>query len=175
MSEQNRSIRKPVEYYLNLSYEIEVQKEEEGGFVVSIPVLPGCITQVEEWGEAEDAIEEVRRIWIQTAYEDGVKIPLPKSAKEYSGKFVLRIPRSMHRNLDTRAQEEGVSLNMLVVSLISQSLGRRDECRETATIGGESHGSDLCGIWGQKLEVRKPKQPETLKLPDRSAWDRMRN
>jgi len=175
MNEQSRSRRKPVEHYLNLSYEIEVQKAEEGGFVVSIPVLPGCITQVEQWGEAEDAVEEVRKGWIQAAYEDGVEIPLPKSEKEYSGKFVLRIPRSMHRNLDRRAEEEEISLNTLVVSLISQSLGRRDEFREAAPIGGGLHGSDFFSTGWEKLEIPRRKQPETLRLSDKSTWYSSRN
>jgi len=165
MNEQSTSRRKPVEYYLNLSYEIEVQKAEEGGFVVSIPVLPGCITQVEEWGEAENAIEEVRGSWIQAAYEDGVEIPLPRSKKEYSGKFVLRIPRSMHRNLDRRAEEEGVSLNTLVVSLISQSLGNRtiDPAHDEKEISREKWVSDWEILWN-----RPPKEPERPRLSGRS-------
>ena len=173
MTEQRRSRRKPVDYYLDLSYEIEVQKAEEGGFVVSIPVLPGCITQVEEWGEAENAIEEVRKGWIEAAYEDGVEIPLPRSKKEYSGKFVLRIPRSMHRNLDRRAEEEGISLNTLVVSLISEGLGRRDV--EITLAGGGLHGSDFFSTGWEKLEIPRRKQPETLRLSDKSTWYSSRN
>ena len=167
MSEQSRSRRKPVEYYLDLSYEIEVQKAEEGGFVVSIPVLPGCITQVEEWGEAEKAIEEVRGSWIQAAYEDGVDIPLPRSEKEYSGKFVLRIPRSMHRNLDRRAEEEGISLNTLVVSLISQSLGNRTI--DPAPDEEEPSDDRWAGEW-EILWNRPPKEPARPRLSDRSHF-----
>ncbi len=42
---------------------------------------------------------------------------------EYSGKFVLRVPRSLHRNLCRIAKQEGVSLNHLCVALLSCSVG----------------------------------------------------
>lgn len=133
MTIKGKTPEKALEDYLTLSYPIEVQEAEEGGFVVSIPALPGCVTQVEKWQEAYGSIEEVRREWITTAYEDGVEIPLPKTEKEYSGKFVVRIPKSMHRKLDIRAEDEGVSLNTLLVSMISLCLGSaRAEVAPTA-------------------------------------------
>ena len=123
MTMKEKTPKKTLEYFLALSYSIEVQQAEEGGFVISIPELPGCITQVEQWEDAYSSIDEVRKEWIKAAYEDGAEIPLPKSGKEYSGKFVLRIPKSMHRRLDERAEDEGVSLNTLLISMISECLG----------------------------------------------------
>ena len=43
-----------------------------------------------------------------------------------SGKWVQRVPQSLHAKLAARAEKEGVSLNTLVVSLIAEGLGRRD-------------------------------------------------
>ena len=43
-----------------------------------------------------------------------------------SGKWVQRVPKSLHANLAAKAEKEGVSLNTLVVSLIAEGLGRRD-------------------------------------------------
>ena len=123
MTIPSESTERSKEYYIGLSYPIEIQKAEEGGFVVSIPTLPGCVTQVEKWEEAESSIESVRREWIRTAYEDGLEIPLPDDEKRYSGKLVLRIPKSMHHKLDMRAEDEGVSLNTLMVSMLAQCLG----------------------------------------------------
>jgi antitoxin HicB len=124
MTREERPAEKGLEYYLSLSYAIEVREDkEEGGYVVSIPALPGCVTQVEKWEEAQSSIEEVRKEWMTTAYEDGVEIPLPGTDREYSGKFVVRVPKFIHRELDARAGDEGVSLNTLLVSMISQCLG----------------------------------------------------
>jgi antitoxin HicB len=42
-----------------------------------------------------------------------------------SGKWVQRVPKSLHARFAAKAGEEGVSLNTLVVSLIAEGLGRR--------------------------------------------------
>jgi antitoxin HicB len=42
-----------------------------------------------------------------------------------SGKFVTRLPRSLHQRLTLRARAEGVSLNALVMTLIAEGLGQR--------------------------------------------------
>ena len=164
MTMKSKSQRKPLQYYMDLLYEIEIQKAQEGGFVVNIPALPGCIAQVEKWEEVEGTIEDVRREWIRMAYEDGVEIPLPKSEKEYSGKFVLRIPRSLHRNLDKTAESEGVSLNTLIVSIISQSLGSRSV--EIAPADADSGSDTWVNEW-ETLWSKPPREPDEPRLPSR--------
>ncbi|HXT04816.1 MAG TPA: toxin-antitoxin system HicB family antitoxin, partial [Casimicrobiaceae bacterium] len=39
----------------------------------------------------------------------------------YSGKFVVRVPRSVHARLARKAKQEGVSLNQLVSSVLSRA------------------------------------------------------
>jgi antitoxin HicB len=46
-----------------------------------------------------------------------------------SGKFVQRIPKSLHARLQARAKQEGVSMNTLVVSFIAEGLGKREAHR----------------------------------------------
>jgi HicB family. len=43
------------------------------------------------------------------------------------GNFILRVPISTHQKLKELAYKEGVSLNMLVNTLIADSLGRLEE------------------------------------------------
>ncbi len=45
--------------------------------------------------------------------------PLPLSSRSYSGKFVVRVPPEIHRELAIKAAEEGVSLNRLVSAKLS--------------------------------------------------------
>ena len=54
---------------------------------------------------------------------------LPKPGCSQSGKWVQRVPRSDHARLFGKAKEEGVSLNTLVVSMISEELGKREQQR----------------------------------------------
>lgn len=41
-----------------------------------------------------------------------------------SGKFVARVPKSIHAQLAARAKMEGVSLNAMVLTLIAKGLGQ---------------------------------------------------
>ena len=54
----------------------------------------------------------------------GQAIPEPAPKEEYSGKFVVRLPRSLHRQLVESAEREGVSLNQLVNVALAQVVGR---------------------------------------------------
>lgn len=106
--------------YLALQYPFNVVADEEGGYVVIFPDLPGCLTQVETIDEIPEMVEEARRLWIKAEYEMGRDIPLPSYPEEYSGKFVVRIPRSLHRTLAESAEHEGVSLNQYVATLLAR-------------------------------------------------------
>jgi antitoxin HicB len=111
--------RRDLEFYLNLRYPITVHPDPDGGYVVEVEELPGCMTQAETLDEAFKAIEDARQVWIQGTYEMGQDIPLPRDMEEYSGKFMVRIPRSLHRNLVRAAKREGVSLNQYITSLLA--------------------------------------------------------
>jgi predicted RNase H-like HicB family nuclease len=92
---------------------------EVGGYVIRFPDLPGCMTQVDSIEEVSDAAKEIQELWLETAYETGVQIPEPSYPETHSGKFNVRLPKSLHRRLAERAQDEGVSLNQLVVALLA--------------------------------------------------------
>ncbi len=49
-------------------------------------------------------------------------IPTPGALENQSGKWVQRVPKSIHLRLVNRAKEEGVSLNTLVIMMLSESL-----------------------------------------------------
>jgi predicted HicB family RNase H-like nuclease len=51
---------------------------------------------------------------------------LPATEQDYSGKFVLRLPKSLHRRLAQQAEQEGVSLNQYAVSLLSEATGQTE-------------------------------------------------
>ncbi len=116
MNDQNR---RPLEDYLALAYPFQVVADPENGFLVRFPDLPGCFTQVDTVDDIGSMAEEIRTLWIETEYERGADIPKPTYPEEYSGKFNLRLPRSLHRRLAEAADREGVSLNQYAVALLS--------------------------------------------------------
>jgi predicted HicB family RNase H-like nuclease len=50
----------------------------------------------------------------------GESPPLPLSSKKFSGKFVVRIPPNVHRQLVIKAAEEGISLNRLISAKLTK-------------------------------------------------------
>lgn len=60
-------------------------------------------------------VEEVIRDMIA----NGEEAPQPIASKRFSGKFVVRVPPEVHRNLAIQAAESGVSINRLVSSRLS--------------------------------------------------------
>jgi antitoxin HicB len=99
--------------------------EEGGGYLVEFPDLPGCMSDGETIEEAIANGAAAKRDWIAAMRQAGRKVPPPTAAESYSGKWVLRTPKSLHRSLAERARQEGVSLNALAVAMLAQGLGHR--------------------------------------------------
>ena len=57
--------------------------------------------------------------WIETKLEGGFPVPQPINDSQFSGKFVLRIPKTLHARLAMEAEKEGVSLNQYAVYKLS--------------------------------------------------------
>lgn len=113
---------KTLEDYVALPYRMEiVEDKDEGGFVVSFPDLPGCITCGQTEETAVSNARDAKRAWIAAALEDGVEIPEPDSLEDYSGQFKLRIPRSLHRALAQHSRQEGISMNQYCLYLLSRN------------------------------------------------------
>lgn len=69
-------------------------------------------------GEAKLSPEEEASLAAAEAMDDGTTVDLEdykKQLEEYSGKLVIRIPRSLHKSLKEAAAAEGVSLNQYML------------------------------------------------------------
>jgi len=117
---------KPIEYYLKAVYPVTVYPAPEGGYVAEIEDLPGCLTEGETLEEVFQRIEDTRRAWIEIQYEDGMEIPLPRTEQRYSGKFLVRIPKALHRQLANQAKRESVSLNQYVGAMLAEKATLKD-------------------------------------------------
>lgn len=108
--------------YLAMPYRMEVvEDKEEGGFVVSYPELPGCLTCGETIEDAVENAVEAKKSWLKAAIEEEIEIREPGMLEDYSGQFKLRLPRSLHRSLAESAKKEGVSMNQYCVYLLAQN------------------------------------------------------
>lgn len=112
-----------VDDYLRLPYTRELIPEPEGGWFVRIKELPGCMSQGDTPDEAMAMIADAMVGWLESALAHGQAIPKPRHDEAYSGKFVVRMPKSMHRRLAETAQADGVSLNQWTVVALASALG----------------------------------------------------
>jgi predicted RNase H-like HicB family nuclease len=112
-------MRQPLSFFLEQRYPYLVTPDPDGGFLLAFPDLPRCMTQVSDERDIPRAADEIRSLWLESAYANDVDIPLPRTEETYSGKFVVRVPRSLHQRLAESAEQDGISLNQYVVSLLS--------------------------------------------------------
>ena len=99
---------------------------EGGGYLISYPDFSECISDGETLEEAIINGQDALAATIATLEAKGFPIPAPNSGGVASGKFVARVPKSLHAQLTTRAKAEGVSLNTLVLTFLAEGLGRRE-------------------------------------------------
>lgn len=95
---------------------------EGGGYLIEFPDLPGCISDGETIEEAIMNGKDAIVCWLETAKQFGDEIPEPGSSNAASGFWVQRVPSSIHTQLSRRAEQEGVSLNTLVTTMLSERL-----------------------------------------------------
>lgn len=97
-------------------------------WAAEIPDLPGCIGAGDTAEEAVSMALDAKKAWIDAATEEGREVPKPKNLyqDDFSGKFTLRLPKTLHKELTIQAEEEGVSINQYVLFLISKSLDKND-------------------------------------------------
>lgn len=104
--------------------------EEGGGYLITFPDLPGCMSDGETEAEAVANGRDAFLAWVSARHDAKKPVPSPAYQPEpvpsVSGRFVTRLPKSVHAKLAERAKTEGVSLNTLVLALIAEGLGRKD-------------------------------------------------
>lgn len=120
---KNEKLQEKLEYYMKKKYRFEItEDEDEGGYVISYPDLIGCVSVGETLEDAVKNGEAAKREWFIATLENGVTVPEPFSADDYSGQFRLRVPKSLHKYLAERSKQEGISMNQYCIYLLSHSI-----------------------------------------------------
>jgi len=139
-------------------------REQDGGFNARVIEFSGCFAEGDTAAEAAQNLETAAEAWVEGALEDGFPIPEPTGETEYSGRFVLRLPRSLHRRCALLAQQEGVSLNQFVVFSLAQQVG---EHRAESRIANRIDNALWYAIKNTEAEIKdwnKPSQTYTAEF-----------
>ena len=107
-----------------MKYNFRVYQTEANGvrfWVAESSDLEHCVGQGNTSAEAVKELEQNELTWLEVAQQFGDEIPQEsiKSSAQFSGKFTVRLSRTLHRKLSERAEEEGVSLNALATEALS--------------------------------------------------------
>ena len=87
--------------------------EEDEEFLGLCSEFPSLSWFAETSEKTLKGIHSVVKECIEDMLENGEEVPLPISSRNYSGKFMVRIPPEVHRHLALEAIEAGVSLNRI--------------------------------------------------------------
>jgi antitoxin HicB len=135
-------MKKSLEYYEKLPYHIILEPWDDGGgvyWVARVAELPHCLIHGDTPEEAIREIEEVKKDWIKSNLERGLKIPEPISRK-YSGQISLRIPPSLHKLLSDIATVQEVSLNQFMTMALAREAGLHPETVKAKAKCGRAAG-----------------------------------
>ena len=111
---------KGVSYYMSLPYARRIIKQSKNRYFAEVEELPGCMAQGISETDALANLEKSMRIWFKRMVEKDIPIPLPIETREYSGKFLVRLPTYIHKRLVNSARNQRISLNQYVVTLLTE-------------------------------------------------------
>jgi predicted HicB family RNase H-like nuclease len=94
--------------------------EEDSEYVGLCTELPSLSWLAKTQEAALKGIRNVVADVIKDMKKNGEEIPQPLANKNYSGKFMVRVPPEVHRSLAIQAAESGVSINRLVSTRLSR-------------------------------------------------------
>jgi len=111
MSTKSQKLKYPIEVFWN---------DEDEAYIAVVPDLPGCSAVGDSEEEALNEAQDAMAAWLQAAKKAGREIPSPSIDNNFSGKFVIRVPKRLHASLTRKAKMQGVSLNQYVLFLLSE-------------------------------------------------------
>ncbi len=93
--------------------------DEDEAFIGLCAEFPGL-----SWAAAtaEKALKGIRKVvkdCVEDMQQNNEEVPVPLTTRKYSGKFMVRVPPEVHRNLAIEAAESGVSLNRVASAKLS--------------------------------------------------------
>lgn len=95
--------------------------EEDECYVGSIPGFLGKCCHGDNELKVFDQLCQILDEWIEIHEED--QIPLPEETnKDYSGRFLLRIDKELHKLLTLKAKQANQSLNQFIESLLKRTI-----------------------------------------------------
>jgi len=94
--------------------------DEDNSFVATIPGIQALSALGATHEEALSELLIASDAYFEALEAAGKPFPLPEKAIPYSGQLRLRMPKSLHAALSHKAENENISLNTYIITLLSE-------------------------------------------------------
>ncbi|HEX5618403.1 MAG TPA: toxin-antitoxin system HicB family antitoxin [Solirubrobacteraceae bacterium] len=114
-----------IRHYLNLPYRIALTRDgldEERPWRAAVEELAGCAARGTTAADAAGRIPAAVADWVADAHAAGREVPEPRGARDYSGKLLLRMSKTLHAELAQAAERDEVSLNAYINLLLATAI-----------------------------------------------------
>ncbi|MDY8094191.1 toxin-antitoxin system HicB family antitoxin [Paenibacillus polymyxa] len=118
-----KPIQKDIAYYMALPYTIQIKhmNDESGSYhLATVAELEGCKSHGDTPEEALKMVSEAMEGYLEVKLDFGDEIPEPVNEEQFSGKWLQRAPKSLHKHLMERAAAEGISFNQYCLYKLSK-------------------------------------------------------
>jgi antitoxin HicB len=140
--------------------------DEDEGYIGTVPELPGLSAFGETYEDALSELECASEAFVEALKESGKALPEPQKQLPYSGQLRVRMPKSLHAKLAASAEDEGISLNTYIVSLLSERQGEKQTMKQLSSkpivvvkAGWKKH-REAAFNYPQKTSLRAEKSSE---------------
>ena len=96
--------------------------DEDNCYIGSIPGFLGPCCHGDNEQDVYKQLCKILDEWIEIHENDQIPLPQETIGKEYSGKFILRINKELHKLLAIKALQSNLSLNQLCENLLKSSI-----------------------------------------------------
>jgi antitoxin HicB len=114
-----------IRHYLNLPYRVVLSRDEldqERPWRAAVEELAGCEARGTTAADAAGRIPAALADWVANAHAAGREVPEPRRPRDYSGKLLLRMSKTLHAELAQAAERDEVSLNAYINLLLATSM-----------------------------------------------------
>ena len=146
--------------YVARSYSRVLVPDSSGRYFAEVLEFPGCFSEGNTPGEAMENLNQAMEAWIEAALDTGQAIPDPIATAGYSGRVLLRLPKSLHREAARRAEMDGVSLNQYLVAAIAARAGADDLADRVAD--RLARRLRIVGYMGMSVSTSSQPEPKTI-------------
>ena len=97
----------------------------DGGehYTAELLEFPGCLSTGATPAQAYANLERAAEAWLVRWLREGKEAPRPFTSRETSGRFALRLPKSLYVRASQAAARESVSLNLYIANAVAERVG----------------------------------------------------